>query len=100
MPMSAVTVADGGMGKWADATAEVTEGDGQMMTARLLPTMVINDADLGDPTNRHKCMGGLSWTDVETGMDPTGMTRWTGAAPTTVGCGADLATERLLTHYL
>ena len=51
MPMSVVTVANGGMGKWADATAEVTAGDGQMMTVRLLPIMVINDADLGDPTD-------------------------------------------------
>ena len=51
MPMSIVTVANGGMGKWVDVTAEVTAGDGQMMTARLLPIMVINDADLGDPTD-------------------------------------------------
>ena len=51
MPMSVVTVADGGMGKWADATAEVTTSDGQMMMTRLLPSMVINDADLGDPTD-------------------------------------------------
>ena len=51
MPMSVVTVADGGMGKWADATTDVTVGDGQMMTAQLLPSMVINDADLGDPTD-------------------------------------------------
>ena len=47
MPMSVVTVADGGMGKWADATATVTAGDGQMMTARLLPIMVINDVEIG-----------------------------------------------------
>ena len=33
-------------------------------------------------------------------MDPTGMTHWTGAAPTIVGCGAYPATEQLLTHYL
>ena len=51
MPMSVVTVSDGGMGKWVDATAEVTEGDGQMMTAWLLSNMVINDADRGDPTD-------------------------------------------------
>ena len=51
MPMSVVTVADGGMGKWADATVEVIAGDGRMMTARLLPIMVINDADLGNPTD-------------------------------------------------
>ena len=51
MLMSVVTVADGGMGKWADATAEVTMGDGQMMTTWLLSIMVINDADLGDPTD-------------------------------------------------
>ena len=49
--MSAVTVADGGMGKWVDATAEVTEGDGQMMAVWSLPSMVINVADLGDPTD-------------------------------------------------
>ena len=51
MPMSVVTVADGGMGKWADTTVDVTTGDGQMMTVRLLPIMVINDVDLGDPTD-------------------------------------------------
>ena len=49
MPMSVVTVADGGMGKWADTTAEVTAGDGRRMMAQLLSNMVINDADLGDP---------------------------------------------------
>ena len=51
MPMSVVIVAEGGMGKWADTTAKVNVGDGRMIMARLLSNMVINDANLGDPTD-------------------------------------------------
>ena len=51
MPMSVVIVANDGMGKWADAMAEVTVGDGKMIIARLLPIMVIYGANLNDPTD-------------------------------------------------
>ena len=51
VPMGILTVADGGMGKWADATDEVTTDDGKMIMVRLLPIMVIYDTNLSDPTN-------------------------------------------------
>ena len=49
MPMGILTVADDVMGKWADATAEVTADDGRMIMVRLLPIMVIYDANQDDP---------------------------------------------------
>ena len=45
-----LTSADGGMGKWADTTTEVTLNYGKMITARLLLIMAIYVANLGDPT--------------------------------------------------
>ena len=51
MPMGILTVADGGMGKWVDVTTKVTADDGKMIMARLLPIMVIYDANLDDPTD-------------------------------------------------
>ena len=40
VPMCILIVVDGGMGKWADATTEVTADDEKMIMARLLPIMV------------------------------------------------------------
>lgn len=51
MPMCILTVADGGMGQWADAMAEVTADDGGMIMVRLLLIMVIYDSNLDDPTD-------------------------------------------------
>ena len=51
VPMGILIVADGGMGKWADATAGVAADDGKMIMARLLPIMVIYDSNLDDPTD-------------------------------------------------
>ena len=51
MPMGILTVADCGMGKWADVTAEVTMDDCKMIMARLLPIMAIYDANRDDPTD-------------------------------------------------
>ena len=42
---------DGGMGKWVDATAEVTSNYGKMITARLLLIMAIYVANPGNPTD-------------------------------------------------
>lgn len=49
VPMCILIVDNGGMGRWVDATAEVTADDGKMIMARLLPIMVIYDANLDDP---------------------------------------------------
>ena len=46
-----LTSADGGVGKWADTTAEVTSNYGKIITARLLLIMAIYFANLGDPTD-------------------------------------------------
>ena len=51
MPMDILTVADSGMGKWADAMAEVIADDGKIIIARLLPIMVIYGANLDNPTD-------------------------------------------------
>ena len=49
--MGILTVADGGMGKCADAMAKVTADDGKIIMTRLLPIMAIYDANRDDPTN-------------------------------------------------
>ena len=46
-----LTSADGGMGKWADATAEVTSNYGKMIIVGLLLIMVIYAVNLGDLTD-------------------------------------------------
>ena len=46
-----LTFSDGGMGKWADAMAEVTLNYGKMIIARLLLIMEIYAANLDDPTD-------------------------------------------------
>ena len=46
-----LTSVDGGMGKWVDATAEVTSNYGKMITARLLLIMAIYVENLGDHTD-------------------------------------------------
>ena len=46
-----LTSVDGGVGKWADATAEVTSNYGKVITGRLLLIMPIYFANPGDPTD-------------------------------------------------
>ena len=46
-----LTSADGGMGKWADVTDEVTSNYGKMITARLLIIMAIYVANPSNPTD-------------------------------------------------
>ena len=46
-----LTSADSGVGKWADAMAEVTYNYGKAITVRSLLIMEIYFASLGDPTD-------------------------------------------------